>query len=234
VTAADFERIALEVPGVARAHCVPRRNLEGGEAREVRTGREVAADVSVVIVPDLNLVTSEPIAPIADTRPEDLCDQVRKYLEPKRLLATRVHVVAARRAVIALALTVRTRAGVAWRRASVVAASPPDATLTLTVHSRDETPGEPLLNAAEQALRNLLEPDQGWPFSRPIYLSEIYDCLARLPGADYVTSTEGSSELAVHSNETWRLEGEPEAIALAPDELPEVPIHTAGIDMSVL
>jgi hypothetical protein len=182
VTAADFERLALEVPGVARAHCLPRRNLELGTRAD--RASDMPADVSVVIVPK-----RDSAAPL---------DVVGKRLEEARLLTTRLHVVAARRVTIAV---------------------------RLTIHGRSDAVEAKLREQAEEALKAFFDGDgRGWPFGRAVYVSEIYDRLARLPETDYVTPTEGKSELATEPGEAWRLRyyaaGKLEAVALEPDELP--------------
>jgi Baseplate J-like protein len=87
VTAHDFESLAMTVnelgesqEKVARAHCLPRRNLEDGTADQ-----EMPGHVSVLIVP------------ATGSRPSDeLLRRVRRILEPARLITTRVHVVAPR------------------------------------------------------------------------------------------------------------------------------------------
>ena len=66
---------------VARAHCLPRRNLELGGAAQ----REAAGHVTVLILPTTRKQPSE-----------ELLRRVRSVLEPARLITTRVHVVAPR------------------------------------------------------------------------------------------------------------------------------------------
>lgn len=101
VAPADFEHLALTantyLPDrtsrrVARAKCVPRRDLQ-------RTGQGAAADapghVSLVIVPDP--VEGE-IAP--------LIRAVQRVIEPARLLATRVHVVPPRYVSVSVRLSI--------------------------------------------------------------------------------------------------------------------------------
>lgn len=83
VTCEDFERLAQQADKrVARAHCMPRRNLEAEAASA--SAEERPGHVSVVIVP----AAEESPQPDAD-----LIQKVKAYLEPRRLLTTQVHVV---------------------------------------------------------------------------------------------------------------------------------------------
>jgi hypothetical protein len=88
VTAEDYEALALAeaAPGrVARTHCLPRRDLSvPGEAgkRAERPGH-----VSVILVPP---GAGGETAPMPDAT---LCEVVRLFLDDRRLLTTRNHVV---------------------------------------------------------------------------------------------------------------------------------------------
>jgi hypothetical protein len=152
------------------------------------------------------------------------------------LLATRLHVVAARRVKTVVALTVRGR-----RRAVAArpAADPPRGSITvsLTIHGRSDAVEERLLPQAETELVKFLGPlvggpdRRGWPFGRFVHLSEIYDILARLPEVDYVTPTKDVKPfLPVDSRRI--VAGELPAIALDPDELPEAEIPTGDIKVT--
>jgi hypothetical protein len=284
VTAGDFEKLARDVPGVARACCVPRRNLEPAdldigqiaarpslgdaamlEGRNILYGGDRAWQIRVKATltaqwEGLNRLyghggdrTWQIRAACAADMPADISvvvvskdgatsplRAVRAALEPARLLTTRVHVVAARRVAIAVDLSVPDLEGVTWRRQARGREEAPrlPLTLTLTIRRRDDMPGERLLAAAEEALRRFLDPyeggsdGQGWPFGRAVYLSEIYDRLARLPGADYVTPT-GRGPVVADPAVAWRVRdnaaNEFAAIALDPDELPEARISTAMV-----
>jgi hypothetical protein len=213
VTANDFESLAMAVneqpelkEKVARAHCLPRRNLEGG-AKGVQL--DTPGHVSVVILPATGKTPSE-----------ELLRRVRAILEPARLIATRVHVVAPRFATISVRVTL--------------------------VIQQDAVPKTVRASAAS-ALKKFFDPlaggpnGLGWPFGRDVYVSEIYRMLARLPGVQYVTrtvdrSTEKSlDELIVGPTDNWRLIrnrlGELEAVDLQPDELVSVSPDTAEIEV---
>ena len=116
VTARDFETLAMEVNNrpefkerVARAHCLPRRNLEGGGSAQ----QDTPGHVTVLILPTTG------------SRPsEELLRRVRAILEPARLITTRVHVVAPRFASVKIRITLVIQKGVVpgTVRASAVAA----------------------------------------------------------------------------------------------------------------
>ena len=87
VTSEDFERLALQADPimVARARCLPRRNLESGNA--LAGSIDEPGHVSVVIIP---------FAAGGENNPQptrELLQKVASDLEPRRLLTTRVHVV---------------------------------------------------------------------------------------------------------------------------------------------
>jgi hypothetical protein len=87
VTSKDFERLALQADPirVARTRCLPRRNLESGNA--LAGSIDEPGHVSVVVVPVQSEGESQP-------QPDrELLRKVADDLEPRRLLTTRVHVV---------------------------------------------------------------------------------------------------------------------------------------------
>jgi len=213
VTAHDFESLAMAVNDqpdfkekVARAHCLPRRNLEGGGAA---AGLDTPGHVTVLIMPTTR------------SRPsEELLRRVRRILEPARLITTRVHVVAPRFATIGIRITLVIRKDVVPEtvRKSAVAAL--------------ETYFDPIVGGLDGF---------GWPFSRDIYVSEIYWILARLPGVQYVTRTvdpatqRSLDELVVGPADSSRLIrnrlGELEAVALQTDELVSAWLDEADIEV---
>ncbi|NIM16384.1 MAG: hypothetical protein GTO45_30700 [Candidatus Aminicenantes bacterium] len=82
ITAADFERLAIEAnPGkVARARCLFNRNLE-------HTTKDETGHISIIIVPDTDVIDVKPVPG------SDLKGEILNYLLPRRLITTRVHVV---------------------------------------------------------------------------------------------------------------------------------------------
>lgn len=90
ITCADFEELAKEAdPRVARARCVPKRNLESDPLNQ---HGDSPGHISIIIVP---------------AQPQyDLKQVVKEYLEPRRLLTTAVHVVEPRYVKIRVRLTI--------------------------------------------------------------------------------------------------------------------------------
>lgn len=121
VTADDYEQLALEVPGVARVRCVPRRHLE----------EDVDADrpgvVSVVVLPTA--------AAAADPAP--VLAAVAAHLEPRRIITTGVYVRGPAYAPVRVALSIARRADV------------PDATVFAAVADAVTTFVDPLAGGPE-------------------------------------------------------------------------------------
>ena len=136
--------------------------------------RELApGHVSLVIVPDDDSESvPQPSEALIQTVIEDFQDRL--------LLTTRLHVVKPH--YVRVAVQVR------------------------LVLRRDAKP-ELVKQAASKALKQFFHPlpvgsnQQGWPFGRSIYVSEIYNLLDRLPGVDYVTKFEENDELYVIPDE---------------------------------
>jgi len=205
VTAADFEALALEAsPAVARARCVPRRNLEQAH------GIDKPGHVSVIIVPAEGTSPPQPTA--------DLMQLVADFLEGRRLLTTRVHVVGPRYVKVNIRVT-----------------------LFLKPDGKDAE----VRAGTATALQEFLDPlrggadGQGWPFGRHVYTSEIYQLLDRLPGVDYVqrsTDAHGNPvpELASDPLDPGRLRfnasGGLEALQVHPDELVDPKTTAADFD----
>lgn len=210
VTEEDYEFLARAADPerrIARAHCIPERDLEASDP--VVRQQPQPGHVSVVIVPFLN---------------EDLAvlrSLVAAYLEPRRLITARVHVVGPRTVPIRVQVTLRLL---------------PDA-LKEDVHS-----------AAVAALRKFLDPiaggdGNGWPLGRNVYVSEIYRRLDTLPGVDFVRRTldSGTSlpldELATtaqFADRRVRNElGQLISIALDPDELVAYDFASAATDLAI-
>jgi hypothetical protein len=210
VTPADFEFLACAADPagrVARAHCIPERNLDAANPSQQQ--QRQPGHVSVVIVP----FQSADLAALRTI--------VAEYLEPRRLLTARVHVVGPRVVPVRVQATLRLL---------------PDALATQ------------VLPRAVDALGTFLDPivgrdGSGWPLGRNLYVSEIYRLLDTLPGVDFVrrtidpkTSTE-RDELATTSGFADRVvrnaAGELISIALDPDELVDYQIATANTDLVI-
>lgn len=199
VTVKDFENLSLAADArVARTRCVPKRNL--GSENPLAATIDKPGHISVVVVPK-----SEESNPQPDS---DLIQTVRNYLEPRRLLTTRVHVVGPRYFTIGIRITLVLK---------------PDA-LEDKVRSQ-----------AVKALRNFLRPvalgtdETVWPFGRNVYVSEIYELLDTQPGVDYVIKSvdpltkKPLDEISVNATASNRLERDGQgglvAVEILPDEL---------------
>jgi hypothetical protein len=204
VTARDFEALAIataEHPGspkedrVARAKCIPDRNLECEDAAAYNAA--APSHISVVVLPH-------------HRRPptKSLLRRVRQSLHAAKLLTTQVHVVPARFVTVSVHVSL--------------------------VLGRDAYP-DWVQSAAMNRLQDFFDPlrggldEKGWPFGRSVYVSEVYQMLARIPGVDYVTrrkdprTGEEMDELSVGTVETDRLKfndlHELEAIEVHDEEL---------------
>jgi predicted phage baseplate assembly protein len=142
VTAEDIERLTLDAaPGVARARCLP----PDGQGEPAR----------LLVVPRVDVPPEE--LSLDDLRiPPDLEEQIKAYLEPRRLLTMRIRIQPPRYQGVKVVAEVRAGTGVR----------------TETVRER-----------AEQALYAYLNPltggpgGQGWPFGVDLRLGDVYGVL---------------------------------------------------------
>jgi hypothetical protein len=157
-TAADFERLALNAwPGgsqIARVYCIPGRNLEAADP--AARYADAPAHVSLVVVP-------------ASDADSGLNNELWQFLDPRRTLTTRHHVVAP------AYLPVQISANLALR---------------------DDAVAQDALNDARQALLDFYDPltggtaRTGWPFGRAVYVSEAAAVLERIPLLRYVENVQ--------------------------------------------
>jgi hypothetical protein len=206
VTCKDFESLALAAdPGVARAHCLPRRNLES--ENPLTGGVDRPGHISVVIVP---------VPKASENNPQpapDLIQSVKNDLEPRRLLTTRVHVVGPRYFTVGVRLTLVLKPDASEQVQDQVVKA-----LQRFLHPLDGGPDE-----------------RGWPFGRNVYVSEIYQLLDTQPGVDYVTKTDNLDELIVGPSDAARLirsaQGELVAVEIHSDELVDARIVANDITL---
>ncbi len=177
VTSADFEELTFEASRrqedlvadlagrVARAHCVPRRNLEVQD--ETERNQDLPNHTTVIVVPevtDSNNTRSQPTDRLKQT--------IAEYLDERRLVTNIIHVVGPRYLGVRVQMTVvLTHDTVAAQEA--VVRKPLEDAVRLFLH--------PLKGGPE---------GKGWPFGRNVYVSEIYEILDRQPTVDYVKRTE--------------------------------------------
>jgi hypothetical protein len=220
VTDEDFERLTLatnEALGSAAKEKVARAKAifrrNLASDDPMARGSEAPGHVSVIVVPNAESGRTEPSA--------RLLERVCSALEPARLLTTRVHVVPPRYVTVGV-------------RATLV--------ISTTMRPQD------VHKAALDALKSFLDPikggprGKGWPFGRSVYVSDVYQLLAGLPGVKLVKRTvdhhtgRAVEELVVPAPEASRRlvnqDGKLEAIHLDPDEL--VRAQITGEDIAVV
>jgi baseplate J-like protein len=192
VTTEDYEELVLGAfkGRVQRVRCVSDRNIEAEDPASV--GVYKPGHVSVMIVPSKENDQGKLLPD------EGLISDVTNYLEPRRLLATRVHVVGPRFVTVGVRLR-----------------------LYLERDWEAQVVGENAVAALKRFLAPVTErQNEGWPFGRNVYVSEIYELLDQLPGVDYVMQSGSLDELDADAD---RRRPEPPgkliAIELFPDEL---------------
>ena len=183
-----------QAPAVGRVHCLAGRNLERGSEQE-RT-RFQAGHVSLVVIPERTEL---------EQPPQLLTDAVFGFLDERRTVTTRLHVVGPTHAPVS---------------AEIVIARTADAV------------EDQLRAAIVTKLEGFLDPvkgggsGQGWPFGRDVFVSELIEQLEAISGVDYVTdirlgSTCTTSEpRCVDAAELWHDEGDQIGLALAGHHLP--------------
>ncbi|HKQ74174.1 MAG TPA: baseplate J/gp47 family protein [Blastocatellia bacterium] len=159
VSTNDFETLALEAdPRVARASCLPRKNLEM-DLQEEREGH-----ISLIALPARN------------AKPEETADiiaAINKYLTPRLLVTTRLHVVKPFFVEVAINTSLALKADQKEQEAQN--------------KIRDEI--AKFFDPQPDAARDY----QGWPFGRNVFTSEIFALLGQLPFVDFVKSVELSA-----------------------------------------
>jgi hypothetical protein len=206
VTAADFEELAKatnEAGGAAASEKVARVKAIFRRDLAGESGSSVGdapGYVSVIVVPDREGGLAEP-------SPE-LLEKVQKALDPARLLTTRLRVVKPRY----LTFTVRATLVIST---TLEAGDVGQDAMTILAEFFDPLKGGPRAD--------------GWPFGRSVYVSEIYELLAGLPGVKLarrsvdLRTQRPIEELAVPDSEAGRRvlnqDQKLEAIRVDPDEL---------------
>jgi hypothetical protein len=209
VTAEDYELLATIADGegrVARALCVPERNLAASDTA-IRD-QPAPGHVSVVLVP------------FRDADLDDVRVVVASYLDARRLITARVHVVAARLVPLRVRVTIRLM---------------PDAL---------ESQVRPRVVAALASFLDRITgggDGTGWPLGRNVYVSEVYSLLDTLPGVDFIRRTldTGSSnpldEIVARDDSAGRAVrnslGELVSMALDVDELVAYQVGQAVSDL---
>ncbi len=160
LTAGDYEKLALETPGlrVARAKALPNFNPSFPCLK-------LPGDVTVIVVPSPPPASSFPNA--APPEPsQSFLQTVQNYLDRRRLVTTTLHVIGPNYVPVKVSGRV-----------------------FLKKHVSESEAGESVEQALKQMLDPVFGgPAKGvaWPFGRSIFPSEINQRLAQLPAVDYV------------------------------------------------
>jgi hypothetical protein len=178
---------------VARASCVPRRDLDRGT--EATRTADAPSHVSVVVLPQQADLPQPP---------DRLKAALWWYLDDRRILTTRHHVVGPRYVPIS---------------GEIVVACTSDA-VPATVRGQIVKRLDEFLAPLDRDLR------ENWPFGRDVFVSELNQQIEGLEGVDYVTDLMlasvllPSDELSVAGTPLWHPEGDLIGIALAAHHLP--------------
>jgi predicted phage baseplate assembly protein len=158
VTSEDFEFLAKEAsPLVGRAKCVPVR--ETGEE-----GNPAPGVIQLLLAP---IITSPQrrTTPEELKLPRELLEEIKDYLDDRRLLTTTLMVLEPEYVWVSVAARIKIRSGA----------------------SIDETQ-----QAVEDQLYRYIHPisggtdKEGWPFGRDLFVSELYSQIQVVPDVEYV------------------------------------------------
>ena len=218
VTVEDYERLAVAAHAdAARARALPSRNMEVPSP----FAQESPGHVSVVVVSRKEEASSAEV--------QEMLSVIKKDLEPRKLLTTRLHVVAPRFVTLRLTTTLVLKS---------------DALDKGAAGESKEAEQKGVVDLAVEALRDYFDPltggseRGGWPFGRSIYVSEIYALLDNLPGVDYVSRLAPTLSVAPRAGEPAGDQGATRqrtedgvlyAFALEPDELVNLEIKASDV-----
>jgi predicted phage baseplate assembly protein len=161
VTADDYEYLATQVNGVARARCLA-PGSQPGDPTDPRPGQ-----VFVIVLPQ-GEATSGRIDPDQLTLSAELRSNVLAYLEDRRLLGTALEVRAPQYAWLSVRATLRLP-------------ERSDAGLAAEVREQAEVALYRYLNPYTGGPRG-----DGWPFGRDLHQSEIFSLLQAIPHVEFV------------------------------------------------
>ncbi|HTR16323.1 MAG TPA: hypothetical protein VMI52_04735 [Acetobacteraceae bacterium] len=206
---ADAQRSSVEL--VARAYCVPQRNLEAGaESDRLKPRPE---HVSVVVVPSQQRTNPHPPPPLltpgtpgpVDPQPSDaLIAALFAFLDERRMLTTKLHVT-----------------GPFYVHVSA----------QLVIAREGDALDDDVVAAVNERLRSLLDPlpsddGDGWPFGRDVFVSQVYGALDLVPGINFITDVMLSSRCAggdvkcVVADQVWHVEGDLVGLRIEDHHLP--------------
>jgi len=215
VTAEDYVRLILDdwpqaeevkksgfADGIRRVHCVPRRNLENLKKDSSGT-QDAPGHVSIIIVPNPELKT----VPF-----EALRASLSKWIEPRRLLGTRLHFVAPSYH------TVNIQASLVLRDDFAPPGLRQDPHSQITNDNVKNSVSDHAIHSLDSYFAPLNKDADGggWPFGRAVHISEVYQLLDSEPGIDFVKEV--------------KLDGKPDSVQIRPHELVKV---NATIDVHI-
>src|SRR5690349_2735318 len=143
-------------------------------------------------------IQSVPVLPTLDRTEPTLPDQIKKELDTRKLLTTRLKV-----------------AGPSYRKVAV---------RNIKLHLKEGAVEADAVKAAKEELSRFFHPlvgwrdGGGWPFGRDVYLSEVIERLAGLPDVDFVEPVEKTVQL-YDLTPGIKPPQEPNLIHLKPNEL---------------
>lgn len=174
VTPADYEQLTLQdwnqsemaqaLGQVDRVRCLPQVNLTA--ATSDRDRQLAPGHISLVILPKSG--TWQPT--------DALKQHLWFFLDSRRLLTTQLHVVAPDYVSLTIRAALRLHEGVPK---TVQSPGKKDSSLRQRIASKLNTYFDPWVGG---------KLGEGWPFGRPVYLSDVYKLLDDIPEVDYVES----------------------------------------------
>jgi hypothetical protein len=182
-----------------RARCVPRRNLAADPIAPA------PGHISVVIVPETQPAQDQP------EPSEAMCKALWDWLDERRLLTTRQHVVGPQ--YVSIRVTARLTLQPDAREKDVV-----DTAVALAQNFF-----HPLLGGAE---------GRGWPFGRDVYVSELYSLFEKVSGVDHLDN------LTLTTPDAWRVQTAEDkkliGISLRAHELVALQVNAASFTLERL
>lgn len=199
VSPVDFETLALKAdPRIARAHCLPNRSAD------ISFSLEREGHVSLIVLPYEREMANLP----------KIKEKVEKYLAPRLLVTTRLHVVEPLYAKVFVKVTL---------------------VLTPDQNTEDKRLRETIRDSVRAFFSQFPDERQGsggWPFGRNVFRSEIFALIDRLEIVDYVNEVSIAAMANESSREIRNKNGELIGIEIKPWELVEAQITEADITLA--
>ncbi len=196
---------------IQRAHCVVERHLEMNQEADRR--QIFPGHVSVVILPADGTISANELGPQPTAAQRQA---LWNYLDERRILTTRLHVVGPTYAPVS---------------AEILVARYPDVL--------DDDVRRQIIQAINQFLSPLPVKDipnhQGWIFGRDVYVSEFYELLEKLDGVDYLPDILLTSQCqnlennCVVAESIWNDEGEQIGLRLYDHHLPATRLRKLSV-----